>query len=126
MSTPVGTVDGYRNLLRKCISVRQHGKVIARAQHVVMTDVEFRVAPAGVARIRRRNEREIVAYARGTVASVSDDSLFQLPDDAQRVCFNPFEHDSFVLQDGTPVHTAAALYMTSPCGSWVVNPNSKG
>jgi hypothetical protein len=123
-STPIsGAADAYRNLLRNCVSVRQHGKVVARGQTVVMTNVVFRVAPAGVQRIRRRHEREVVAYVRGTVESLSDEPL-ALPADAQRVCFNPFEHDTFVLEDGSPVWAADAFYMTSPCGSWAVNPRS--
>lgn len=118
------TVDVYRNLLRKCVSIRQHGKVTGYAQSVVLRDVTLRVRPAGVQRIRRRHEREIVAYVQGALESSSDNATLSLPADAQRVLFNPYEHDTFVLQDGTPVLTAAAFYMTTPCGSWVVGPNS--
>jgi hypothetical protein len=115
--------DVYRNLLHKCVSVRQRGKVIARAQNTVMTNVEFRVRPAGVERIRRRNEREVIAYARGTVTQLCDDTAPAIPANARRVCFNPFQHSTFVLDDGTPVHRADVLIMHSPCGSWVVNPS---
>lgn len=114
--------DVYRNLLHKCVSVRLKGKVIARSQNVLVQDVEFRVAPAGVARIRRRGEREVIAYARGTVVDLNDDTPPTIPADARPVHFNPFRHDTFVLDDGTPVYAADALFMHSPCGSWVVNP----
>lgn len=115
-------VDIYRNLLRKCVSIRAHGKVVGRYQNVVIRDVEFRVAPAGVARIRRQGQREVVAYARGVLDYTSDTEPAVLPADAQAVHFNPFKHDTFVLDDGTPVHAADALIMTSPCGSWVIGP----
>lgn len=114
--------DVYRNLLHKCVSVREGGKVTARVQNVLVRDVEFRVKPAGVLRIRARGQREVVAYAKGTVEYMSDDTPAPLPANAQRVCFNPFQHDTFVLEDGTPVHFADVLIMMSPCGSYVVNP----
>jgi hypothetical protein len=119
----LSNVDVYRNLLRRCVSVRQNGKVVAYGQTVIVENVEFRVRPAGIQRVRTRNEREIVAYARGTVTHLSDTDTPALPDNAQRVCFNPYKHDTFVLEDGTPVHRADTLIMHSPCGSWVVNPS---
>lgn len=121
MQTPIANVDVYRNLLKHCVSVRAGTKVIGYVQNVAVRDVVFRVRPAGVTRIRARGQREVIAYARGTVTSV-DESTFSLPANAVPVHFNPFLHETFVLDDGTPVHSADALYMTSPCGSYVVNP----
>jgi hypothetical protein len=119
---PIENADAYRNLLRKCVSVRHGGKVIGRAQNMVMTDVEFRVRPAGVKRIRARGEREVIAYARGTIVELHDNTPPAIPAGAQKVCFNPFKHDTFVLENGAPVAYADVLIMHSPCGSWVINP----
>lgn len=112
--------DVYRNLLKHTVSVRLAGKVIAYGNTVLVTDVAFRVQPAGVKRIRARGQREVIAYARGDAQIVPDDTL--IPADAVRVCFNPFKHEQFVLEDGTPVTAADALYVTSPCGQWALNP----
>jgi hypothetical protein len=101
------------------VSIRQHNKVVAYGNIVRVRNVEFRVRPAGVKRIRARGQREVIAWARGD-AEILD--ALDLPSDAVRVCFDPFVHDSFVLTDGTPVHACDALYMTSPCGQWAVNP----
>jgi hypothetical protein len=113
--------DVYRNLLRKCVSVRKGGKVVGYAQSVVVTSPTFRVAPAGVQRIRRQGQREVVAYVRGTVVCASAEAV-AIPSGAVRVCFNPFEHDTFVTEDGRPVHSADLFIMHTPCGSWAVNP----
>lgn len=112
--------DVYRNLLHKKVSIRSAGKVVGHAVGVVVTDVEFRVRPAGVQRIRRQGQREVVAYARGTVNVLA--AAPTLPEGAVRVCFDPYRHETFVLEDGTPVHAADAFYMAAPCGSWVVGP----
>jgi hypothetical protein len=113
--------DVYRNLLHKRVSIRSHGKVVAHADAVVVTGVTFRVQAAGVRRIRNQGQREVVAYVRGDV-SVLPGPAFRLPEGAVRVCFNPFLHDAFVLEDGTPVQAADAFYMTAPTGSWALNP----
>lgn len=120
MQTPIANADVYRNLLKHCVSIRIGSKVAGYVQNVIVRDVVFRVRPAGVQRIRARGQREVIAYARGTVVSVEDGSA--IPAEAVPVHFNPFLHETFVLEDGTPVHSADALYMTSPCGSYVVNP----
>jgi hypothetical protein len=122
---PVCGADIYRNLHpahKGCVSIREHGKVTGYARNVVMLNVEFRVRPAGVQRIRRTGQREVVAYARGDIAELSDTEVPAIPDGAVRVCFNPHRDETFVLETGAPVHAADMLIMHSPCGSWVVNP----
>jgi len=114
--------DVYRNLLHKRVSIRSHGKVVAHANAVIVTNVTFRVQAAGVQRIRNQGQREVVAYVRGDVTVLPGLAAGELPESARRVCFNPFQHDQFVLEDGTPVQAADAFYMTAPCGSWVINP----
>lgn len=124
ITLPLEGADIYRNLLKKCVSVRHAGKVVAYGTTVVATDVRFVVQAGKLARIRRLGQREICAYVRGTVTSLTDQQLLasDLPEGARRVCFNPYQHDAFVLEDGTPVVAADLFVMTSPCGSWVVNP----
>lgn len=111
----------YRNLLRHCVSVRDNGRVTGRYASVSMRDVTFTVRPAGVRRIRERHQREVIAWARGEITETSDTAI-AIPAGARPVHFNPFVHDTFVLDDGTPVHGADVLVMHSPCGSYVCNP----
>jgi len=113
-------VDVYRNLLRHTVSIRSRGKLVAWSNDVTVTDVMFRVQPAGIARIRRQGQREVIAFARGN--ATAHPGPVAIPEGAVRVYFNPFEHDAFVLADGTPVRSADLLIVASPHGSWVVNP----
>jgi len=113
-------VDVYRNLLRHTVSIRSHGKVVAWSNDVTVTNVTFRVQPAGIARIRRQGQREVIAFARGTAQA--HPGPVAIPAEAVRVYFNPFEHAAFVLADGTPVVSADLLIVATPHGSWVVNP----
>ncbi len=112
--------DVYRNLLHKRVSIRSGGKVVAHANCVVMTNVKFVVMAGKLARIRRLGQREVAAYVRGDVTVLAEPP--KLPANAKRVCFDPFKHASFVLEDGTPVAAADQFIMTAPCGSWVVGP----
>lgn len=40
-------VQVYRNLHKKCWSIRQNGKVLIHTSYVVLRNVEFKVQPAG-------------------------------------------------------------------------------
>jgi hypothetical protein len=112
----------YRNLNRRCVSVRVAGRVVAHATAVVVRDVEFRVQRGTVARVRRTGRRAVCAYARGAAEVVPGAAPFLA--DAVRVHFNPHRGDEFTLDDGTPVRRARLLVMDSPTGAWVVGPET--
>jgi len=114
--------DVYRNLLHKKVSIRLKGKVVAHAEAVIVSAPEFRVQLGKLAHLRRVGQKEVCAYVRGDVEILAQLPASALPEGAQRVCFDPYRHDTFVLADGTPVVAADLFIMTAPCGSWVVNP----
>ena len=64
-------VEIYRNLHKKCFSIRHNGKVIDYLyddQELHLIDVKFRVQPAGRERVRRENKKNVHAYVKGTIA----------------------------------------------------------
>jgi hypothetical protein len=114
--------DVYRNLNRKCVSIRICGRVVSRAICVIVTDVEFRVQSGVLASVRRAGVRSVCAYARGDARIVDRiDSITGDPR-AQRVHFNPFTSDTFTLDNATPVYRAGLMAMESPYGAWVIDP----
>ena len=113
---PGTPVKVYYNLHKGGYSVvsRATGRVVAWVQDITLTDVTFRVQPAGVRRIRERHQREVVAYVIGTIKDVESG-----PDVAgmRQVAFNPYRADTFTI-DGEPIYAAPVVTFTGAYG-WV-------
>ncbi|SDM27285.1 hypothetical protein SAMN05216360_101398 [Methylobacterium phyllostachyos] len=109
--------DVYRCLSRRTTpwSIREGGRVVGHRDSLALRDVSFRVSAAGVARIRRRYQREVVAHAQGALAESGP-----VPDDAVRVRFNPYAAASFTLPDGSPISAAAVVLFLADGSCWAV------
>ncbi|WP_175543978.1 MULTISPECIES: hypothetical protein [Methylobacterium] len=124
-------LDIHWHLVRRTWSIREAGRVVGYVSALALRDVRFVVSAAGVARIRRRGQREVVAYARGALTESRP-----VTDSAQRVHFNPYVAAAFLLPDGTPIAAAAFVAFLSdgscravpipsegpPCVSWPPSP----
>lgn len=109
------TVEVYRCLSRGRWSIRERGRVVGHRDALALRDVRFIVSAAGCTRIRLRQQREVVAHARGTLVE-----SVPLPPGAQRVRFDPYRAPAFTLSDGRII-AAAALVAFLPDGSaWAV------
>ena len=107
--------DVYRCLSRRSWSIGESGRVVGHAASLALRDAAFHVLAAGVARIRLRRQREVVAHARGGLVESE-----AVPAAAVRVRFDPYRVPAFTLPDGTPI-AAAALVTFLPDGScWAV------
>lgn len=99
-------VDVYRNLHRKCWSVRHRGIVRLHCETVTLGNVTFRVSEAGRQRVLRERRKNVHAVVRGTLVSrqgsVGEGSL--------EVVYNPYKGGTFryALTD-TPVHGARVV-----------------
>jgi hypothetical protein len=86
-----------------CWVIRKGSTVAGYAPAVLLRDAEFTVQPGGLQRIRQKKSREVIAYAKGTIAS---------PTAAPRsgwvpVCFNPYRNETFVhCKTGKPIRRA--------------------
>ena len=68
---PTKKVRVYRNLHKKCVSVKQGGIVQCHATNVVLNDCKFIVNEAGQARVRREGKKYVHAFIEGYVVSAS-------------------------------------------------------
>jgi hypothetical protein len=106
-------VDVYWNLHKKLFSIRQNGKVIAHMGKLCLTDVDFRVQPAGRDRVRKTGRKNVHAYVKGEynhalLSTISDEDM----EDARRITYNPYQHDTFVYADDlTPVTHADRIVL---------------
>jgi hypothetical protein len=123
MPQPASAANGPRTGTRVRVHYNLHaggfsvvnpatGRVEWRAADITLTGVQFRVQPAGLARIRATGRREVCAYATGLVAAVST-----APDLAglRKVTFNPYRAPAFTI-GGEPVHAAPAVIFAAAAG----------
>ena len=105
------TVEIYRNLHKKCFSIRKNGKVVDYLyddQELHLVDAKFRVQPAGRERVRRENKKNVHAYVKGTVAPLGGlqrKTLFTMC--FQTASYEPYTMESFeTFPDETPIFEA--------------------
>jgi len=94
-------VDAYFDLHLKVLSLRplsgpMADRVAEKPGAMVFDEVSFRVQRGGIARIRERGQRAVVAFARGVPRRELDPAVEAAAAGAERVSFNPFKWDSFV------------------------------
>ena len=61
-------IEVYRNLHKKCFSIRHKGKVVGYLQdseQLALTNVKFVVQPAGRAKVLREKKKNVHAFVRG-------------------------------------------------------------
>jgi hypothetical protein len=109
--------DVYRCLTRKAApwSIRERGRVVGHRDSLAVRDVAFHVSAAGVARIRARRQREVVAFARGVIAE-----SVGVPNGALRIRFDPYRAPAFLLPDGSPIAAAALVLFLADGSCWAV------
>jgi hypothetical protein len=91
-------VEVYRNLHKQCWSVRalegeRKGRVIAHTHDLILEECRYAVQPAGRDKVRRSGRKNVHAFIRGTLP----EQPMTMRPGAQRVTYNPYKHDGFVL-----------------------------
>jgi len=111
-------LEAYYNLHKRCLSYRPIGGKVSHAQAMILNDVSFSVQPAGRARVLRDKAKNVHAFVRGTpswIAGVNESLEDYTPSNMdrqgyQRVTYNPYNNDSFVMRDtATPIHNATQV-----------------
>ena len=100
-------VQVYWNLHKNIWSVRNKGRVIAHMGTVGLSDVTFRVQPAGRARVLREGKKNVHAFACGTydTRNLPNSVIIRGGEGMRKIIYNPYEFDSFVYADDlTPVY----------------------
>ncbi|MFT6904970.1 MAG: hypothetical protein ACJAS1_001624 [Oleiphilaceae bacterium] len=138
INNSLGSVKCHRNLNAPNKSVEWSiaplqgdlkNKVLGYGQWVSLKDVFFRVQPTGVKRIREKNVRSVVAWAQGTLVSLSvtrlryPDHNYDLPEENflreatewTQVSFHAFNGDpTFVITStGKPIKNASEVLLSA-------------
>ena len=103
----------YRNLHKDQWSLMVRGIVQEHAKRVVLTNVEFRVRPAGHAKVLRDKRKNVHAFAVGTVGYQGDVSLaLNTGNWGVEVGYNPYKGATFYRKDtGAPIAGARVVLL---------------
>lgn len=104
---PDRKIEVYRNLHKKCWSVRQDGLVKFHSQQVCLQNCKFAVQPAGRAKVLREKRKNVHAFIRGYLwdGKISEDIANSNIWD--NVSYNPYKSNTFVDNSNNPVYEAA-------------------
>jgi hypothetical protein len=72
---PTKKVRVYRNLHKKCVSVKQLGIVRCHARNVVLKDCKFIVSLAGQRRVREEGKKNVHAFIGGYVVKDAEQAI---------------------------------------------------
>lgn len=131
-------VDVYRNLNTKGVtwSIKSressnYGKVIQKAGHVLLFDVQFVVQPAGRKRCVSQKRRNVHAFARAEdyiIDTVSEEHRNIIQDcfgSKITVKYNPYICDRFFDNNGIPISHADYVYLSPRGNVCVLNPDGQ-
>ena len=112
-------VEVYRNLHKKCLSVRHKGKVVDHVGYIVIDGASFAVQPAGHRRCIREGRKNVHAFVRGVAveSGPTGETCFNLLPEVM-VNYNPYvqedmDEPTFTTRGGTPVIRAKTATVTT-------------
>ena len=93
-------VEVYWNLHKNRWSIRSlenhnRGKIVGHIDRLILSDCQFVVQPGGQKRTRKTGQKNVHAFVRGHI----DGYHLPLPINSQRVTYNPFRDNTFILTD---------------------------
>lgn len=104
----------YYNLHKHTFSVTYQGKVIAHADYVKLSDVEFRVRKGGKEKVRDEKRKNVHAFVIGNLEDYCEYPCKNIPSESSDIIatYNPYVNDSFVIK-GTdePIFNAEEVDM---------------
>ena len=111
-------VEVYRNLHKKCLSVRYKGKVVDHVGYIVIHGANFAVQPAGHRRCIREGRKNVHAFVRGIAVDsgpIGETAWRALPE--VLVNYDPYVQwnmgsPTFSTQGGDPVLKAKTATVT--------------
>lgn len=100
--------DVYRNLHKKCMSIRSreksdYGRVRAHAQSLIMQKCNFVVREKGRQRVILEKRKNVHAFVRGKLIQIYVNPTLPL-DEFVEVTYNPYHSGSFYIKStGQPI-----------------------
>jgi hypothetical protein len=104
-------IDAYRNLRRRCISVRRKGRVVKCSKSVSIKNPKFIVQAAGRKRVLREQQKNVHAFVRGEPAGRAPRGLCTVA-----VTYDPYKYKSFVTRKGKRPIRGALFAVVKPSG----------
>jgi hypothetical protein len=97
----------YRNLHKKCFSIKQDGLVACHADHVTLQGCKFIISKAGQKRVREQEQKNVHAFVEGYIVDtkaadlevdgeVTDGQLMSGLTNWETLYYNPYDCDGFV------------------------------
>jgi len=115
-------LEVYRNLHKKCFSVRRKGKVIEyvydsgmhrRRVELYLINAQFVVQPAGRERVRREKRKNVHAFVRGTAMPFGGlQRKTVITHCTKKITYNPYTMDTFQDLDGNAVTNVKEVYIS--------------
>ena len=117
---PSKKVRIYRNLHKKCFSVKQNNRVLVHADSVSLEEVKFIVSKAGQKRVRDEKKKNVHAFIEGYVVDTreadnyvdgewSDKEIEDGFTHWQCAYYNPYECDGFMNTATEQVYETAKI-----------------
>lgn len=103
-------VQVYFNSDIKQWSIRQ-GKVKVHCEYVCLRDAEFKVSQRGRERVLKNKRKNIHAFITGYIVREPAKIPYNIDQPWDAVSYNPYQNQSFILANGSPIHAAAYVDM---------------
>lgn len=96
------TVQVYRNLHKKCYSIRQNRLVVAYADELILAGATLKVSEKGRQRVLKEKRKNVHAYVEGYIMPTIREYTFN------KLYYNPYHTDSFIDFDSKePIYKAS-------------------
>jgi hypothetical protein len=95
---PEKKVRIYRNLHKKCLSVKQGDIVMCHASEVLLKDCRFIVNAAGQNRVRTEKRKNVHSFVEGFVIDAKEYGNM-LPYEWSSLYYNPYKTDHWIESD---------------------------
>ena len=102
----------YYNLHKHTFSISRNSRVIAHADYVKLTDVEFRVRQGGREKVVREKSKNVHSFVIGTLEDYCKYPCENLPSEPNSniVTYNPYKYNSYVIKDTEePIYSAGEV-----------------
>jgi hypothetical protein len=98
-------VEVYRNLHKKCYSIRQNKLVIAYSDNFYISDVILKVSEKGRLRVLKEKRKNVHAILEGYIVEVYNVQLIK------KLYYNPYKTSTFIDFDTKiPVYNAKLIH----------------
>jgi hypothetical protein len=101
----------YYNLHKQCLSVmdKKTRLVVTHTDYISLDNVKFIVSAAGLARLRRRKRKSVIAFVEGNYTFGRGEKVIDNPEWGS-VYFNPYKVEQFMM-GGKPIYKADHVYI---------------